>query len=153
MQAFTTVISPDIIDVLRQEHEQIRVLCAAVQKAGGGRKQRPFAALREAVHLHQLGELTIVHPAVRNTGADGDGIALASQTEGERLERSLIELGRLGVRHPAFDDRFAALSGALLDHATRQESDEFPLLRRRVPAQRLHMMASSMRDVRIMAHR
>ena len=153
MQAFTAVISPDVVDVLRQEHEQIRLLCAAVQQAGGDRKRRPFAALRNAVHLHQLGELRVVHPAVRNTGADGDGIALASQTEGERLERSLTELGRLGVRHPAFDDRFADLSAALLDHAARQERDEFPLLRRRVPTQRLHMMASSMQDVRIMAHR
>jgi len=153
MQAFTAVSTPDIVDVLRREHEQIRLLCADVQRVDRDRKQPPFAALRRAVHLHQLGEIAVAHPAVRNIGADGDRIALTSQTEGEQLERSLIELGRLGVRHPAFDDRFAALSGALLDHAARQERDEFPLLRRHVPTQRLHMMASAMQDVRIMAYR
>lgn len=151
MQAFTAVSSPDIVDVLRHEHEQIRLLCAEVQGADRDRKRRPLAALQQAVHLHQLGELAVAHPAVRNITPDGDSIALALQTEGEQLERSLIELGRLGVRHAEFDDRFAALSSTLLDHAARQERDEFPLLRRHVPTQRLHMMASAMQDVRIMA--
>jgi hypothetical protein len=45
----------------------------------------------------------------------------------------------------------AALSGALHEHAAHQERDEFPLLRRHVSAQRLHMMASALQDVRIMA--
>ncbi|MEV6492844.1 hypothetical protein AB0M20_30115 [Actinoplanes sp. NPDC051633] len=151
MKAFQEVISPDIVDVLHREHEQIRQLCTDIRTAGRDRKQRPLTALRQAVHLHQLGELSVAHPAVRNTGSDGDTIALASQVEGERVERSLTELGRLGIHHPDFDARFAVLTGALLDHAEHQERDEFPLLRRYVPAHRLHMMASAMRDVRVMA--
>jgi hypothetical protein len=101
--------------------------------AGRDRKTNPLAALQQAVHLHQLGELTVAHPAARNSSPNGDTIALACQTKGEQLERSLTELGRLGVEHPDFDARFAALSGALLDHVGHQERDEFPLLRRYVP--------------------
>ena len=151
MKAFQAVISPDIVDVLHREHEQIRRLCTDVRMAPRDRKKHPLAALRQAVHLHQLGELTIAHPAARNSSPNGDTIARACQSEGERVERSLTELGRLGVEQPDFDAKFAVLSGALLDHAAHQERDEFPLLRRYVPAQRLHMMASAMQDVRVMA--
>ncbi|MEV6600106.1 hypothetical protein AB0M36_25120 [Actinoplanes sp. NPDC051346] len=151
MEAFQVVISPDVIDVLRHEHEQIRQLCIDVQGAGPDRKRRPLAALRQAVHLHQIGELTVAHPTVRNSSPNGDTIGLACQVRGEQLERSLTELGRLGVEHPDFDAGFAALSDALRDHAAEQERDEFPLLRRYVPTQRLHMMASAMRDIRTMA--
>ena len=151
MEDFQVVMSPDIVDVLRHEHGQIRQLCTDVSVAGRSRKKRPLAALQQAVRLHQLGELSVAHPAARNSGPNGDTIALACQAKGEQVERSLTELARLGVEHPDFDARFVALSGALHDHAASQELDEFPLLRCYVPRQRLHMMASSMRDVRIMA--
>lgn len=151
MEAFQVTISRDVVDVLHHEHEQIRQLCIDVRDAGRDRKKHQFAALQQAVHLHQLGELTVAHPAARNSGPSGDTIALACQVKGEQLERSLSELGRRGVEHPDFDAGFAALSGALLDHAADQERDEFPVLRRHVSAQRLHMMASAMHDVRIMA--
>jgi hypothetical protein len=148
---FIHAISPDVVDVLRHEHERVRQLCADMRGAGRDRQRLLLAALLHAVRLHLLGELAVVHPAVRDTAADGDRIALASRTDDERLARSLIELGRLGVRHTAFDDSFAAVAGALSAHAERQERQEFPLLRNHVPVQRLHMMASAMTDVRIIA--
>jgi hypothetical protein len=151
MRAFQELISPDIVEVLRREHEQIRELCADVRAAGRSRQRHSLAALQKAVHLHELGELAVAHPAARGSGPDGDAIARACQAEGGRLERSLTELSRLGVEHPGFDLSFAALSSELLDHAAREEKDEFPLLRRYLPAQRLHMMAGAMQDIRLMA--
>ncbi|WP_127500398.1 hemerythrin domain-containing protein [Actinoplanes solisilvae] len=151
MQSFKIVVSPDIVDALRREHEQIRQLCVDVRGSERGRKKYLLAKLQQAVHLHQLGETTVAHPAVRNTGPRGDAVALGSQVKGAQIDRSLTELARLGVEHPDFDTRFASLSDALRDHAAEQERDEFPLLRSHVPADRLHMMASAMRDVQIMA--
>lgn len=151
MQAFQRVISPDIVAVLHHEHEQIRQLCIDVRGAGRGRRKRPLGALQQAFHRHQLGEVAVAHPAASDSGPNGDTIARACQADGEQIERSLTELGRLGVEHPDFDARFAALSGALLEHAAHQERDEFPLLRRYVSTQRLHMMANTMHDVRVMA--
>jgi hypothetical protein len=151
MERFQVVVSPDVIDVLRHEHERIGQLCTDVRGAGRDQKKHPLAALHQAIRLHQLGEVAVVHPAARNSGPNGNTVALACQAEGEQLERSLAELGRLGVEHPDFDARFAALSSALLDHAAHQERTEFAELRNHVPAQRLHMMASAMHDVQIMA--
>ncbi|MFI7602438.1 hemerythrin domain-containing protein [Actinoplanes sp. NPDC049681] len=151
MEAFQVVISPDIVDVLRHEHRQIRQLCTDVQEAGPDRKKRSLIALQHAVHLHQLGELSVAHPAARNSSAEGDAVALTSQANGEQVERLLTEIGHLGATHPDFDARFEVLADALADHALHQERDEFPLLRRYVPTQRLHMMASEMHDVQTMA--
>ncbi|GAA2576469.1 hypothetical protein GCM10010435_60740 [Winogradskya consettensis] len=123
-------------------------MCLDVRKAGQGSKERPLALLQEAVHLHLLGEIAVAHPAVRNSGPAGDTVAVACQVEGEQLERALNDLE---VSNPDFDASFEALSGALLDHASAQQRDEFPLLRRYVTTQRLHMMAGAMRDARIMA--
>ncbi|MET0425876.1 MAG: hemerythrin domain-containing protein [Actinoplanes sp.] len=143
-------ISPDVVDVLHHEHLEIRRLCTDVLQAGRDHRKRPLAALQQAVHLHQLGEVAIVHPAVRNSGPNATVVALECQVKGELLDRSLTELDRLGSGHPDFDERFAEVSDALLDHVTHQERDEFPLLRRYVSTQRLHMMAGAMRDAQIM---
>jgi hypothetical protein len=151
VRTFQIVASPDIVDVLRHEHEQIRRRCVAVQQAGPGHRKHPLAALRQAVRLHQLGERAVAHPAVRNSGPEGDAIALGLQIKSEQLYRSLTELSRLGGEHPDFRAGFAAVCEALHEHASSQERDELPLLRRHVPAQRLHMMASAMQDVQIMA--
>ena len=151
MQAFQRVMSPDIVDVLRHEHEQVRQLCTDVRGAGPERRDRAFAALHDAFHRHQFGELAVAHPSASDSGSNGDAIARRCQAEGEQIERSLGALGRLGVEHPDFDAGFAALSGALVEHAAHQERDEFPLLRRYVSTQRLHMMASTMHDVRVIA--
>ncbi|MCO8271558.1 hemerythrin domain-containing protein [Actinoplanes sp. TRM 88003] len=151
MRTFQIVVSPDVVDVLRHEHEQIRQLCLDVQGAGRDGKKYPLAALRQAVHRHQLGEVAVAHPAVRNLGPDGDAVALDLQVKGDQLDRSLAELDRLGVGLADFEVRFAAVCDGLLDHAADQERAEFPLLRRYVPAQRRHMMASAMQNVRIMA--
>ncbi|MGA5302458.1 hemerythrin domain-containing protein [Nucisporomicrobium flavum] len=150
MDNFQKVISPDIVDVLRHEHEQIRQLCTDVRGSGRERKKRSLAALRQAVHRHQLGERAVAHPPVADSGPDGGDIARACHAEAEQIERSLSELGRLGTEHADFDAGFVALSAALLAHAAHQERDEFPLLRRYVPPQRLHMMASTMHDIQIM---
>jgi hemerythrin superfamily protein len=143
--------SLDVVDVLRQEHEQIQRLCAEIPEATGDRKRNLFADLQQLVHQHELGERAVVYPAVSDSTPSGDGIGLACRIEGAGLEQSLAGLGRLGVGHPDFDDRFAAFRRAQSDHAAHEERDEFPLLRLYVPAQRLHMMAGAMYDIRVMS--
>ncbi len=151
MKDFRVVVSPDVVDVLRREHQQIWRLCTAVREAAPDRRSAALAALQQAVHLHLLGERTVAHPAARNISAHGDAIALASQAEGAELEQSLAEVVRRGTGDGGFEARFAAVSTALLDHGAAQEQDEFPLLRHHVTAQRLHMMASEMQDVRTLS--
>ena len=139
----------DIVDVLREQHDQIRQLCAGVER-GGPQKARLFAELDRQVNRHELGDRRVVHPATRGTTAAGGEIGLACMAEEGNIERTLADLKDLGVGHATFDSRFAELHQAILAHNAHEERDEFPLIRLYVRAERLHTMASEMHDIQVM---
>jgi hypothetical protein len=140
----------DVIDLLLEQHDEIRRLCAGVERSQGAQKERQFAELAELVHLHERGARAVVHPAARNGTATGNMVGMARMLEGAAIERSFTTLHDLGTSHLDFENGFAALYRAILEHATREELDEFPILRVLVPVQRLHMMAGELHDVQVM---
>jgi hypothetical protein len=104
------------------------------------------------MRLHELGEQAVVHPVTRDhTRRDGDVLARACAAEEETARWAILDLRDLGVDHPSFTAKFAAFRQAVLDHAAHEERDEFPLLRRYVPKQRLHTMANEFRNVQAMS--
>jgi hypothetical protein len=143
------VIVPDVIHVLLRQHDQMRSLCTDV-RASGIDKKGLFADLYQLVNVHERGDLAVVHPAARRNTANGDRTAVACMTEGENIVRALAELHALGVEHASFDSKFAIVHQAIHDHTAHEERDEFPLLRRNVSIQRLHMMAGELHDVEVM---
>ena len=70
--------------------------------------------------------------------------------EEDRTARAMGELADRGVDDPTFIARFGAFCQEVLDHMAHEERDEFPLLRRYLPVQRLHTMAHDLRDVQTM---
>jgi hypothetical protein len=141
----------DVVDVAFDQHERMRRLCAAVDRAGGSDKKHLFAELDELVNLHERGDRAVVHPAAReSTVVGGDAVARACMVEEGNIERGLADLKDLGVGHATFDSRFATLHKAILDHNAHEERDEFPLIRLYVRAERLHTMASEMHDIQVM---
>ncbi|GLY05049.1 MULTISPECIES: hemerythrin domain-containing protein [Actinoplanes] len=141
----------DVVDVLRGEHDEIRRLCAAVERSGDRDRGHRFAVLSRAVHRHEFGERAVVHPAVRNVSVAADLIATMRLTEETALLLALNTLDDLGPEDPGFRRGFTALHRAVLEHLTREELDEFPILRRHVPVQRLHAMTGALTDVQLMA--
>jgi hypothetical protein len=144
------VIVPDVIHAVLHDHDQMRRLCTEVRQAGGPDKKRLFAELYQLVNVHELGDLAVVHPAARGNTANGDQTALACMTEGANIARALAELHALGVEHATFDSKLATVHQAIHDHTAHEERDEFPVLRRYVSIQRLHMMAGELHDVQVM---
>jgi hypothetical protein len=144
----------DVVDVLLEQHERMRHLCAAVDRAAGADKQRLFAELDELVNLHELGDRAVVHPAARaSIVPGGNEVALACMVEEGNIERAIAELRFLGVGDASFDGKFATLWQAILDHLAHEERDEFPLLRQYVRAAHLHTMASELHDFQVMGVR
>jgi Hemerythrin HHE cation binding domain len=142
----------DIVDVLLEQHQQLRQLSAEVHAATGDNKRGLFGDLVTLVRLHELGERAVVHPVTcDHTGRGGDVVARASATEGERACWAICDLRDLGVDHPSFTAKFAAFRQVVLDHVAHEERDEFPRLRLYVPTQRLHTMANEFRNVQAMS--
>ncbi|MFI5889627.1 hemerythrin domain-containing protein [Actinoplanes sp. NPDC051513] len=140
----------DVVDVLLEQHDELRRLCAAVERSPGDEKARRFDDLVEAFRLHERGEQSVVHPAARDSSAAGNRIGLARMTEENSIERSFEGLRNLGAGHPVFDRAFTPVYRAVLEHLTREELDEFPVLRLYVPVQRLHMMVGELHDIQVM---
>jgi hemerythrin HHE cation binding domain-containing protein len=140
----------DIVDVLLDQHQKLRQLCADVQSASGKNKTLLLRDLARLVRVHEYGEQAVVHPVTRDHTTGGDPIGRACQAEGERARRAIAELHDLGADHPGFGAKFAAFREAVLDGDAHEERDEWPLLRRYVPTQRLHTMANEIRNVQAM---
>jgi hypothetical protein len=140
----------DVVDLLVEQHGEIRRLGAAVERSRGADKPRRFAELSRAIYRHERGEQAVVHGPAQDATPAGDAVGVARRAEEGDIERALEDLKALGTGHPGFDRRFAVLYRAVLEHMTREELEEFPLLRLYVPVQRLHWMAAQLHDVQVM---
>jgi hypothetical protein len=120
----------DIVDVLLDQHRQLRQLRAQVHAASCDGKKRLFGDLAVVMRAHERGEQAVVRPVTRDhTQRGGDVIAGVCAEEEERARWAIVDLQHLSVDHPSFTAKFAAFHQALLDHAAREERDEFPRLR------------------------
>ncbi|RUL94855.1 hemerythrin domain-containing protein [Verrucosispora sp. FIM060022] len=140
-----TVTKPDqdVIDLLVDQHEQIRSLFAEVRESEGEAKQQAFQDLVRLLAVHESAEEQVVHPAARADA--GDAVVDARLREESEAKRELSELYDMGTSAPGFDARFAAFEQAVLEHARHEEQEEFPQLRRDTDPQRLRQMAGAVR--------
>jgi hemerythrin superfamily protein len=141
----------DVVSLLVAQHERIRSLFQEVDKAAGSEaKQQRFEELRRLLAVHETAEELIVHPEARH--ADGGSAVVDARLQEERdAKEVLADLDGMRVTDPGFDDRFALLHQAVMDHATSEEREEFPLLREHTSDKTLARMASAVRAAEAMA--
>ena len=148
----------DVVELLLEQHAQLRRLARAVAAASGPDRMRQLRTLAALLHQHEFGEMRVVHPALRDHTRDGtknpteDGIRIADActAEEEQIWQQIAELQDVDTGDPAFEPAFAAFHRTLLNHLKHEERDEFPRLRQLLPSQRLHLMANELRNVQAM---
>ncbi|GAA0371602.1 hemerythrin domain-containing protein [Microbispora corallina] len=139
----TTTGEQDVVDLLLAQHNEIKAMFAEVAGARGDRRRELFHDLVRLLAVHESAEEQVVHPAARSKA--GDEIVEARLNEENEAKHALSDLYDLGVEHPEFDVRLAALEKAVLDHATHEELEEFPRLRQETSPDRLRRMAGAVR--------
>jgi hemerythrin superfamily protein len=147
----TTTSETDVVDLLLEQHQQIRRLFDEVAAAVGDEKRDRFNDLVRLLAVHESAEEIVVHPAARRAIADGDRVVEARLDEEDRAKHELAELYDLGVDDPAFDQRLTALGAAVLQHAAQEESQEFLTLRAELPPDRLRNMRGAVEAAEKMA--
>jgi hemerythrin superfamily protein len=135
----------DVVDLLLEQHDEIKSLFGQVQQAQGAVKQELFQDLVRLLAVHESAEETVVHPVARRTLDDGDQEVQRRLDEEDRAKKELAALYDLGVAHPDFDRRLQAFAAEVTEHATREEAEEFLRLRGTVQADRLRTMAGALR--------
>lgn len=125
----------DVITVLKDQHQRVRVLFEAVATSTGAARKRSFAQLRQLLAVHETAEEMILRPTTRKIA--GERVAADRDAEEKAATQTLAQLERLDPASEAFDVTLAGLRTAVLAHAEREEALEFPTVEAEVtPEQR-----------------
>lgn len=135
-----------VIDLLLDQHMQIKQLFADVLNAAGERKNELFDDLVELLTAHEAAEAEIVHLNARDRIDDGYAIVGARLEEEAEVERELTALEELGVDHPEFDTRLRQLAEDVVRHAAAEEAEEFLPLQDSLSSTELVTMADDVRE-------
>ncbi len=115
----------DVVDVLLDQHEQIKKALSEVANSDGPARAEAFERLCSMLEEHEQGEQEVVHPITEATPS-AEGIGQARVEEEEEADRALAHLRELGTDHEDFADEFTAFHQDVLAHAEAEERTEFP---------------------------
>lgn len=135
----------DVVDVLLDQHEQIKTLMAQVANPDGMDRRQSFAMLADLLERHETGEQKVVHAATKHDAKAKD-VAKARVSEEKEADHALASLKKLDLDSPEFAAEFAAFQAAVMSHATHEEQEEFPLLREKIDSATLREMAGELRE-------
>ncbi|WP_067811848.1 hemerythrin domain-containing protein [Actinomadura kijaniata] len=118
----------DVIDLLYQQHGQIRDLFGLVMVSEGEERRTAFQDLVRLLAVHETAEEEIVHPMARSLPGGG-GIVDDRLAEERSAKELLAELDGMDTEAPDFLAKLDQLRLAVLTHARAEERYEFERLR------------------------
>jgi hemerythrin superfamily protein len=135
----------NVVDLLMAQHEQIKGMFSGISNAQGTQKRELFEDLVRLLAVHESAEEEVVHPVARRRIENGEQIAEGRRQEEDKAKHELAQLYDMGVDHPDFDQRLSALASAVIEHAEREEHEEFGRLRESLPEDQLRRLAGAVR--------
>jgi hemerythrin superfamily protein len=144
MTTAETAPGRDVVDLLLEQHDEIKSLFGQVQQAQGPVKQELFQDLVRLLVVHESAEEAVVHPVARRKLETGEQVVGQRLEEEDRAKKELADLYDMGVDHPDFDRRLEAFQAEVVQHATKEEGDEFLRLRGTVEADTLRRMVGAL---------
>jgi hemerythrin superfamily protein len=133
----------NVVDLLTQQHQEIRRLFSTVDKSTGKKRAEAFDRLRYLLAVHETAEEEIVHPYARRTISNGAQVVEARLHEENQAKQTLQELERIGTDSVGFIPIFTEFRKAVETHAEHEEHEEFPqIAREATPAQLRGMVAA-----------
>jgi hemerythrin superfamily protein len=151
MTTAETGTGQDVVDVLLEQHDEVKSLFSELQRIQGPVKQELFDDLVRLLAVHETAEEIVVHPVARRKLDDGERVVEQRLEEEDRAKKELADLYDMGVDHPEFDQRLQAFSEAVIQHASKEEAEEFLRLRSTVNADRLRQMVGALRAAEAVA--
>lgn len=134
----------DAVDILTRQHAQIRrgFYKAAVP---GPTRRRAFEQLMRLLAVHEAAEEAHVHPVARRALQAGRDLAARRREEEKQAKKLLVALWRTGPKGKGYLRQLNTVRKAVLEHADREEREEFAALRRAVGTKRLRMLGAEVK--------
>lgn len=145
--------SPDeVVAFLKAQHNLIEDMFDQVLHATDPTaREKPFAALRQLLAVHETAEEMLVHPRARHEADAGDAIVDARLKEEHSAKELLSQIEKLDVTTDEFIAEVAKLRDAVLEHAEHEEAEEFPVLQRQLDDDDLKRMGTAVRAAEAIA--
>lgn len=142
----------DVVAFLKDQHNLIKdmfddVIHASEDKA----REKAFTDLRQLLAVHETAEEMVVHPRARRELDAGDEIVDARLREEHEAKEQLVALEKLDIASAEFLAELTKFRDAVLEHAEREEAEEFTKLKRELDADELKSLAGAVRAAEAMA--
>ena len=143
--AQTSATHTDVIDLLVEQHAQIRHLFMRTLMSAGEERKQSFAQLVRLLAIHETAEEEIVHPMARRSLPHGDAL-IDDRLEEERKAKELLStLEKMDTDDPNFMSMLDRLRMAVLTHARAEERYEFPQLRNHLGQSQLRTLVTAVK--------
>lgn len=140
----------DIVDRLTHDHDQIRSLFAQAETTPADQRGDLFRHIVSELARHEAAEEAVVHAATRDVPG-GQQVADAVLEEESQAEQLMADMEQMDPTSEEFLTSFWRLRDDVLAHAEHEESDEFPLLRDHLDADRRVEMADGFERLKSVA--
>ena len=128
----------DVVDELMTDHREALELLNRIASITDPDERRDLAdtVISEVVR-HAIAEEMYVYPAMREHVPDGEQAVKHDNQEHQQLEEVMKRLEAVQPTDPQFDALVGEMTDKLRHHAHDEETEQFPLLRERVPRDEL----------------
>ena len=142
----------DVIDELTTDHREALELLERITLSTDPDERRELAdtVISEIVR-HSVSEEMYVYPAMRDHLPNGEQAVEHDIREHKQLEEIMKQLEEVDPPDPAFDALVRELTNTLRHHAHDEETEQFPLLRARVPRDKLVELREKVESAKKMA--
>lgn len=142
----------DVVEFLRGQHNQIKDMFDDVVYASGSKaREQAFIELRQLLAVHETAEEMVVHPRARRDIQGGDIIVDARLAEEHEAKEQLAALEQMDIDSQEFLDALILFKGAVIDHAEREETEEFNKLQRDLDPADLKLMVAAVQAAQAIA--
>jgi len=128
----------DVVDELTSDHREALALLDRLANSIDAEQRRDLAdtVIAEVVR-HAVAEEMYVYPAMREHVPDGEQAVEHDIEEHKQLEETMKQLEGVDSSEPRFDSLVREMTEQLRHHAYDEETEQFPLLRERIPRDEL----------------
>jgi hemerythrin superfamily protein len=134
----------DVVAFLVGQHNLIKDMFEDVLHASeDSARQTAFVDLRQLLAVHETAEEMVVHPRARRDIDGGDAVVDARLLEEHEAKQQLSKLEDMDISSQEFLDALTAFRDTVIDHAEREENEEFNRLQKALDADDLNRMASA----------
>jgi iron-sulfur cluster repair protein YtfE (RIC family) len=117
----------DVVSLLTQDHAAVKQRFAEFDDAPVDVRAELFWKLTDQLIRHEVAEEVVVYPILRKLPG-GDAIADARVAEESEAEQQLARMEKMDPTTQEFLGAIKDLQAAVLEHATKEEQEAFPIL-------------------------